>query len=363
MYKRKWVVLIMVLTSFIYNCSANKTKNIPQNGDLPPDIYVTRLSERILQLKVRGPLGTNIVVIATQKGLVVIDTYTAPIIFEQVSDIVQKEFGRCDYAYVINSHDHVDHAGGAGFFKGIIMVGQEELFKALRNRHAGRRQWQSWYRGRIHGWIRGREEKLTGLDKNLDEAKELAADVRLLRRVDKDFESGFLIMPESPKEIIFFKDSHILELGNITIECYACKAGHSHGDILIYIPEEEFLFTGDVTQLYFQKNVNMEKWLTQLDYFTQPDKPVKIILGGHDKQPFIKQNLRCMYDYFKEIWESAQKTHKQGISLEQIQKRSAIDNIPSAKSLLDTPFVNTMSDFKMTHMHNIELVVNKLNQR
>ncbi len=132
--------------------------------DAYPDIYVTRLSERILQLKVRGPLGTNIVVVATEKGLVVIDAYTAPVIFEQVSKIVQKQFGRRDFVYVINSHDHVDHAGGGGFFKDIIMVGHESLFRTLKDRHAKRHEWEPWYRGRIQGWISGREEKLIGLD-------------------------------------------------------------------------------------------------------------------------------------------------------------------------------------------------------
>lgn len=361
MYKHKWVVLIMVLTSFIYNCPANKTKNTSQNGEYPPDIYVTRLSEHILQLDVRGPLGTNIVVVATQKGLVVIDTYTAPFIFEQVTEIVKKEFGRNDFAYVINSHDHVDHAGGNGFFKDIIMVGHEELFKALQERHTRRRQWQTRYRGRIQGWINGREEKLAGLDKESKEAKELVADIRFLKKVDNDFERGFLIMPNNPREIILFKDSYILDLGDITIECIPCKAGHSASDILIYIPEEEFLFTGDTAQPNIQKNVNMEQWLKQLNEFTKPDKPVKMILDGHGAKPFTKQDLKGLHDYFKQTWESALKAHKQDLSLEQVQVQCDIDNIPSAKSLLNTPFAETLENLKEIHKYNIEFIVNRLN--
>ena len=66
-------------------------------------------------------------------------------------------------------------------------------------------------------------------------------------------------MPENLKEIISFKDSYMLELGDITIECLPCQAGHSASDILIYIPQEEFLFTGDAAQPYIQKDVNMEQ--------------------------------------------------------------------------------------------------------
>ncbi len=361
MIKKTLFLIIIALVILEYPCFANQNLQSEKTKDIPPDIYVTRLSERILQLDVRGPLGTNIVVVATQKGLVVIDTYTAPIIFEQVSDIVQKEFGRKDFTYVINSHDHVDHAGGNGFFKDIIMVGHEELFKALRERHNQRRQWQTMYRGRIQGWINGREEKLAGLDKESKESKELAADIRFLKKVDKDFEKGFPIMPENPKEIISFNDSYILDLGDITIECIPCKAGHSTSDILIYIPQEEFLFTGDTAQPYIQSNVNMEQWLKQLEEFTQADKPVKMILDGHGAKPFTKQDLRHLHDYFKETWGSIEKAHEQGLSLEQIQAQCAVDKLPSVKSLLETQFADTIENFMETHEHNIEFIANKLN--
>jgi glyoxylase-like metal-dependent hydrolase (beta-lactamase superfamily II) len=357
----KQTISLMMLTATIMLCPCVTNQN--QQPELPPDIYVTRLSERILQLKVRGPLGTNIVIVATQKGLVVIDTYTAPIIFEQVSEIVKKEFGRVDFAYVINSHRDVDHSGGNGYFEDVVMVGHEKMLQQLKERHDRREQWERRYRNRVLGWIDDIKKELAELDKTSKQAKEFMADLHLLDKIEKDFEKGFPVVPDNPRANLMFTDQLILELGDVTIECHDCQAGHSPGDILIYIPEEEFLFTGDVTQLYIQKNVNMEKWLAQLDYFTQPDKSVKIILGGHDKQPFTKQNLRCMHDYFEEIWVSIQKAHKQGLSLEQIQKQCAADNIPSAKSLLNTPFVNTMDNFRGTHKHNIELIVNELNQQ
>jgi cyclase len=359
MFKRApfWVTIVVVMLACPCLAGQSEQRKESRKGlsDLPPDIYVTRLSERILQLKVRGPLGTNIVVVATQKGLVVIDTYTAPIIFEQVSEIVQKEFGRRDFAYVINSHDHVDHASGNGYFDDIVMVGHESLFRALKDRHAKRGEWESWYRGRIRGWISGREETLAGLDKSSIEAKELAADIRLLKKVDKEFADGFPIMPENPKEIISFRDSHRLELGDITLECHACKVGHSPSDILIYIPEEAFLFTGDATQLYMQRDVDMEQWLEQLAHFSQADKPVKMVLGGHDERSGSKVDLRNLHDYFKETWESVEKAQKQGLSLDQIKEECSIGGKMSRfRAVFDA------QDLAEIHDYNIELVAKRL---
>ena len=325
--------------------------------DAYPDVYVMRLSERILQLKVRGPLGTNIVVVATEKGLVVIDTYTAPFIFEHVSRIVEQQFGRTDFAYVVNSHEDVDHAGGNGYFKDIALVGRESLFKALRSRHARRHEWEPWYRGRIQGWMRGRKEKVVGLEKASDEARGLLADIRFLEKVDQAFESGFPIMPEDPKGVISFTDSLRLELGDITIECHACEAGHTPSDILIYVTEEEFLFTGDAAQLYIQKDVNMGVWLKQLAQFSHPDKPVKMVLGGHDEKPSTKEELRNLHDYFTATWESVEKGHEQGLSLEQIKQRCSLEGeLARFRSVFN---VENLADI---HEYNIELVVKRLNQ-
>ena len=92
-----------------------------------------------------------------------------------------------------------------------------------------------------------------------------------------------------------------------------------------------------------------------------PENPVKMILDGHGAKPFTKRDLKGLHDYFKETWESVEKAHKQGLSLEQIQAKCAVDNMPSVKSLLDTPFADTIENFRETHEYNIEFIANKFN--
>ncbi len=342
----------------IYVC-----KTLPASGllDAYPDISVTRLSQRILQLKVRAPgfFSTNIVVVATQKGLVVIDTWHGPFIFEQVSAIVEQQFRRKDFAYVINSHEDVDHASGSGYFKDVMLVGHENLFKALKKRDAGHTQWQSWYRGRIQGYIKGEEEKLAGLDKATNEARELATGLRVLRKLDGDFEKGFPILPDNPKAVLSFKDFHVLELGDITVECHACPVGHTPSDILIHVPEEGFLFTGDATQVSIQKDVDMERWLAQLEHFLRPDVNVKAILGGHSEHPFTRQDLGNLRNYLATIWGSVQKAQEKGLALEQIERQYSIDGEMSRfHSMVGSPFdVGTLEQFKEKHKKNIETMV------
>ena len=92
-----------------------------------------------------------------------------------------------------------------------------------------------------------------------------------------------------------------------------------------------------------------------------PEKPVKMILDGHGTKPFTKQDLKRLHDYFKETRESVEKAHKQGISLEQIKIKCAINDMPSAKALFNTPFADNVENLRKTHEHNIEFIANKLN--
>jgi cyclase len=342
---------------------AQQTERVTPGGpDMFPGITVTRLSPRLLQLKVRAPgfFSTNIVVVATQKGLVVLDTWHSPFIFEQVGEIVQQQFGRRDFAYVIDSHEDVDHAMGGGLFQDIVMVGHENLFKALRATHAGRRGWQANYRGRIQGYIKGEEEKLAHLDPASPEARELMPGLENLRKLDRDFERGFPIMPDNPKAVISFQDSIKLDLGDLAIECYACRAGHTPSDILIYIPQEGFLFTGDAAQTYIWKNGNTKQWLELLEHFLQPDVNVKMVLTGHDEHPTTPEDLGRLRDYLATTWESVRKAREQGLSLEQIQDRCSLDNEMSRfRSLVGGPFnVGALKVFKDKHKGNIETAFN-----
>jgi glyoxylase-like metal-dependent hydrolase (beta-lactamase superfamily II) len=359
-------LLTIVMTLPACPCRAGQTQQTeqvtPAVADAYPGVVTTRLSPRLLQLKVRAPgfFSTNIVVVATQKGLVVLDTWHGPFIFEQVTEIVQQQFGRRDFAYVINSHEDVDHAMGGDLFQDIIMVGHENLFKALKATHRGRRGWQTNYRGRIQGYIKGEEEKLARLDPASKEAKELMPGLENLRKLDQDFERGFPIIPDDPKALISFKDSVKLELGDVTIECYACRAGHTRSDILIYVPQEGFLFTGDAAQTYIWKNGNTQQWLELLEYFLKPGVNVKMVLTGHDERPATQEDLGRLRDYLATTWESVRKARGQGLSLEQIQNQYSLDNeLSRFRSLVGAPFnVGTLELFKDRHKSNIETTFN-----
>jgi glyoxylase-like metal-dependent hydrolase (beta-lactamase superfamily II) len=83
------------------------------------EIRVTteRVTDHVLVLRAgTSPQGPNVTAVATEKGIVVIDSHMAPSIALKMRRRIEKEFGRDDFAYLINTHHHFDHSNGNQVF-------------------------------------------------------------------------------------------------------------------------------------------------------------------------------------------------------------------------------------------------------
>ena len=86
-------------------------------------VRIERISDRVLLAYWVGTGRCNITAIQSEKGLVVVDTEMSPRIMAPIKDRIEKEFGRSDWAYVINTHAHIHHASGNSLFKDAVIVG------------------------------------------------------------------------------------------------------------------------------------------------------------------------------------------------------------------------------------------------
>jgi glyoxylase-like metal-dependent hydrolase (beta-lactamase superfamily II) len=96
---------------------------------------------------------------------------------------------------------------------------------------------------------------------------------------------------------------------DVRVELFDFTGFHSDSDILILIPEERTLFTGDVfwggnlpvlrelTAAAFQRL--MDNWKTILE--TTPD--LETIVPGHSDVPLTVAGFREMYAYLSRLWD------------------------------------------------------------
>ena len=208
-----------------------------------------------------GFRGANVGCVLTDQGAVLIDTPMLPEEARQLRD----ELGRIssgDIAYIVYSHQHFDHVMGSAFLTKKTI--------ACRAAMSG----------------------IGYLKENLE--KEVALIFPDLYQERKGAFRGWdIVMPQ-----ISFARELSLHMGNKTLEL-TFVGGHSSASILVTVPEERVLFTGDnlVTgMLPVTMNCRFDGWIDLLRKVE--DMQVDIIVPGHG-DPCGKEEVRRLRLYFE----------------------------------------------------------------
>ncbi|MEW6658250.1 MAG: MBL fold metallo-hydrolase [Thermodesulfobacteriota bacterium] len=155
-----------------------------------------------------------------------------------------KKVSKKPVKFLVNTHYHLDHTLGNSEFakRGAVIIAQENDKKNMQKAGAGMLQYA----------------KQSGLS-------------------DKDLQGTELAYPT-----LTFKDRVTLDLGNNRIELLYLGPAHTTGSILVYLPKEKVLFTGDLlfTDFHpFLGEADIEGWIKVLDYIMTME--VDKIIPGH----------------------------------------------------------------------------------
>lgn len=187
--------------------------------------------------------GANAGIIIGENSVAVVDTLaSAKLARKMIQDI--KQVTPKPIRYVINTHTHFDHClGNIEFTKlGAVVISHE----------AGRAGLM-----RVHG-------RLMGIVKSMG--------------MTDDMLEGTVISYPS----MTFKNKMTIDLGNLLVELYHNAPGHSPDNILVTVPKEKVLFTGDILFTDFHPfigSADVSGWRNNLDYIMNTD--VTKIIPGH----------------------------------------------------------------------------------
>ncbi len=280
----------------------------------------TRLTDNVLVLTELSPWRSNHVVIATDRGLVLVDPGGSPAVARMLRQAIANEFGHSRIAYVIDHHHHWGHSWGNVAFPEAVVIGHEGSV-ALMTRDA------ALISNRLD-LFRPRVQQAAEELAELDEGSAEAAAARELRDqaewiVEGLSEHGFSVRPPD----LTFSERLRLDLGNVTLEFHALGRGHSPTDTLVFIPEERvlligcFFFVNDGLPTFGPQPVlDVDQWLAVFDTVLDGDTPVEHVVLGQ-RALWTLAEFRGWRDYIADLWHDVQRVETEGVTLADAQER------------------------------------------
>jgi glyoxylase-like metal-dependent hydrolase (beta-lactamase superfamily II)/predicted negative regulator of RcsB-dependent stress response len=279
-------------------------------------LKVNRYSERVLILTEESPMENNIVAIKTKKGIAVIDATGSPITASGVRKKIAEVFGTDKFAYLINTHQHWDHAYGNQIFKDAIIIGHENCYNSMKNDVKN-----------VPDIIKNFNRSLTLSKSNADKAEKGSEEyiknqqeIGFYERVCKGLGTNFTPAFQN----ITFNDQMTINLDDITLNLVFFGRAHSGSDIFVHIPEEGILLTGDIfldkgwLPLFSgQTELDIPRWIDVLQTLLDEEKKIKDVIPGH-REIWPKEKLTLWSDYIVGLWETVKSAKSSGLKSEDI---------------------------------------------
>ena len=276
--------------------------------------------------------STSIVAFATEKGIVVVDTFGVPEVDTQLREVIARELGRNDFAFLINTHEHADHTGGNSVYSDCTIVGHELIADGLIEIAERRDRLLEWYPGRIADL----EAELQGLDPDDPRAAVIEEDLIYNRLVFDAVKAGRKLVPPT----LTFSDRMTLDLGDTTFELSYIGGMHTASDAAVFVPERGLLLTGDtMADVWLTDRPgclaafmvrdglihDFPRWLANWDRLLADKERITTLLPGHWNGELSVEGADARVEYVRTLWSGIREGFEAGKGLEEVQSEYQLD--------------------------------------
>lgn len=275
---------------------------------------------------------SNAGIIINENDVLLVDSHVSPAaaasLLRELREITDKPV-----RYVVNSHFHFDHAHGNQIYPDSIeVIGHEytrqQLLAGLSN--VGRT---------YNRFIAPIPETIARLRTQLaattsaEEREELEARIR----VQENFKIATdAVVPTPPN--LTLNDRMTLFRGGREIRLEFLGRGHTGGDIVVHLPEERVVFTGDLiySGISYLGDAFVPDYVETLERLKQLD--FDVVIPGHGRiLNNGKERIGHFQAYLADFWEQVTALYEEGVGIEvatqQIDMRAHADNYPQLRSV------------------------------
>jgi cyclase len=290
-----------------------KTSALPETEHFD----VRRVGESVFAVRGKPDSGipTNTAVIVGDRAVAVVDTHQRPSFDEEVIRIVG-EITDLPIRYLINTHWHQDHTLGNQAYEGrSTIVGHVNTGKDLLGRVVDNLSLQrEVLPGQLDRAIRTLADR-RGQGVGQDELSQLAVQIEL----DSEYlEELGQIRVVAPTEL--FDVSYSLDISDQPIELRYFGPGHTHGDIVIFLPEERTLISGDLLtpgQPFMRpRDAVPSEWGPTLAKIG--DLPWEHVVPGHGWIDEPRDRVGILVSYLGDLTERVRRAVGAGVAAEEI---------------------------------------------
>jgi len=278
---------------------------------VPPDFPTHRFEEFAEGVHFITGTGTvfvqsNAMMIEGDRDVLVIDSHVTPAAAEALLKAVRSITDK-PVRYLANSHYHFDHAhGNQAFPEGVDIIGHEYTREKLLGDVLSENTFLSF--------TQGIPEDLKKLKAQLDATSGSRKDT-LQRRYDVQaahLKSLKDTIPTPPN--VTFDSKMSMHYGGREIQFLFLGRGHTGGDVVVYLPKEGFVFTGDLMLpfLSYMGDGFVDEWPATLERLKALD--INTIFPGHGGPIKGKQAITNFQGYLTDLWTRTVEAKKSGLS-------------------------------------------------
>ena len=300
------------------------------------DVLIRRVTDRVITLSMTN-LGkhTNITVIETEKGLVAIETEFVPSVMETIKKAAEKKLGRNDWAYVINSHGHLHHAGGNAAFPDTPIIGYTtkmmDRLKAQMSSKEGRRGYCQ-FTGVTYG-IKVLRQNLARAKLTAQQRETLRRRLRFCYEIQKEIMDGF----EVRNPTIAYSEGQELDLGDTHLQLFYWGDGVNHSSIFVYVVEDKMLVgmgmghEGWIPHLIEKKTLEgIRQTISMWEKLCDKNFPIDVKIGIHEPElNRSRQRFQYSRTYLQTLLDNLTQAYQDGLSLQQVKDKFSFDKEPA----------------------------------
>jgi glyoxylase-like metal-dependent hydrolase (beta-lactamase superfamily II) len=273
---------------------------------------------------------SNAAIIEGDSDVLVVDSHVSPggawALQEELKAVTRKPI-----RWVVNSHFHFDHSHGNQIYgPEVQIIGHDFTYAQMAAGKSQESPAREFFVGGIPNTIKAIEGRIaTATD------EKTRAQLQEQLAIQRNHLEGTNAVKPTPPTLTLSR-TLTLHRGSREIQILFLGRGHTAGDVVVYLPQERIVATGDLLiegpsymgDAYFTEWIDTIEALKQIDFDT--------VLPGHGRAFTGKAKLDHWQAYLRDFWSQAQKFHKAGTPWEEaatlVDLRGNSTNYPTIKA-------------------------------